>query len=83
MFVCIMFSFRGAKTARNTTENARDLYAVFTQRLAMYGTIHEKPLAFGHTLHIYSLPKIRRQLVFQALSVPGAEQLQKLLPVGP
>ena len=30
-----------------------------------------------------SLPNIRRQRVFQAFSVPGAEQLQKLLSVGP
>ena len=29
------------------------------------------------------LPKIRRQIVFQAFSVPGTEQLQKLLSVGP
>ena len=32
---------------------------------------------------LISLPKIRRQRVFQAFSVPGAEQLQKLLSVGP
>ena len=30
-----------------------------------------------------SLPKIRRQRVFQAFSVPGAERLQKLLSIGP
>ena len=30
-----------------------------------------------------SLPKIRRQRVLQAFSIPGAEQLQKLLSVGP
>ena len=29
------------------------------------------------------LPKMRRQRVFQALSVPGAENLQKLFSVGP
>ena len=32
---------------------------------------------------IHSLPKIRRQRELQALSVPGAEQLRKLLSVGP
>ena len=30
-----------------------------------------------------SLPKLRRQRVFQAFSVPGAEKLQKLTSVGP
>ena len=30
-----------------------------------------------------SPPKIRRQRVFQAFSVPEAERLQKLLSVGP
>ena len=33
--------------------------------------------------HSTSLPKIRRQRVFQAFSVPAAEQLRKLLSVGP
>ena len=32
--------------------------------------------------HGSSLPIIRRQCVFQAFSVPGAEQLQKLLSLG-
>ena len=32
---------------------------------------------------LVSLLKIRRRRVFQALSVPGAEELQKLLSVGP
>ena len=33
--------------------------------------------------HVLSLPKIRRQRVFQVVPVPGAEQLQKLLSIGP
>ena len=33
--------------------------------------------------HVHSLSEIRRQRVFQAFSVPGAEQVQKLLSVGP
>ena len=34
-------------------------------------------------IHINIYRQIRRQRVFQAFSVPGAEKLQKLLSVGP
>ena len=41
------------------------------------------PCAFSKCPRPISLPKIRRQRVLQAFSVPGSEQLQKLLSVGP
>ena len=59
--------------------NGNDPESQHGVRLALYG----KPPAHSAAALAKSLPKIRRQRVFQAFSVPGTEELQRLLSIGP